>query len=404
MAVSDVFVKYLEDAAGLEKASVALASISSPGKTSIRSNPLKPCSMAVLGGHASAVPWAECGLFLEGRPVFTLDPCFHAGAYYVQDSSSMFVGHVFSEAVKIAGGQGIKILDLCAAPGGKTTDIASRMPSGSVLVANEVVRQRASVLKDNVKTWGHPDVIVTSSDPSDFGRKMKDYFDIILVDAPCSGEGMFRKDRLALEQWSEDAVALCSARQKRILADVWPSLKPGGMLIYSTCTFARDEDECQAENFLATHAGYTLLRQEKGISQRSVAKDLGISQALLSHYENGIREPGLPFVVKACDYYGVSADFLLGRTLNRDGTTIVDAESLFDYSTEKDNVLRGSIMATLSKKLLVNSIGVLFDLLGKLGNKRAIKAAANYLSTSVYQLYRHLCRNSPSRNTISAIP
>ena len=136
----------------------------------------------------------------------------------------------------------------------------------------------------------------------------------------------------------------------------------------------------------------TLLRKEKGISQRSVAKDLGISQALLSHYENGIREPGLPFVVKACDYYGVSADFLLGRTLNRDGTTIVDAESLFDYSTEKDNVLRGSIMATLSKKLLVNSIGVLFDLLGKLGNKRAIKAAANYLSTSVYQLYRHLCR------------
>lgn len=242
MAVSDVFVKYLEDAAGLEKASVALASISSPGKTSIRSNPLKPCSMAVLGGHASAVPWAECGLFLEGRPVFTLDPCFHAGAYYVQDSSSMFVGHVFSEAVKITGGQGIKILDLCAAPGGKTTDIASRMPSGSVLVANEVVRQRASVLKDNVETWGHPDVIVTSSDPSDFGRRMKDYFDIILVDAPCSGEGMFRKDRLALEQWSEDAVALCSARQKRILADVWPSLKPGGMLIYSTCTFNRHEN------------------------------------------------------------------------------------------------------------------------------------------------------------------
>lgn len=141
----------------------------------------------------------------------------------------------------------------------------------------------------------------------------------------------------------------------------------------------------------------SLLRQEKGISQRAAAKDLGISQALLSHYENGVREPGLAFVTKACNYYNVSADFLLGRTLSRDGTTIA-AEELYDYSTEKDNVLHGSIMATLNKKLLVNSIGVLFDLLGKLGNKRAIKAAANYLSTSVYQLYRHLCRSSPSRN------
>ena len=141
----------------------------------------------------------------------------------------------------------------------------------------------------------------------------------------------------------------------------------------------------------------SLLRQEKGISQRAAAKDLGISQALLSHYENGVREPGLAFVTKACNYYNVSADFLLGRTLSRDGTTIA-AEELYEYSTEKDNVLHGSIMATLNKKLLVNSIGVLFDLLGKLGNKRAIKAAANYLSTSVYQLYRHLCRSSPSRN------
>lgn len=142
----------------------------------------------------------------------------------------------------------------------------------------------------------------------------------------------------------------------------------------------------------------TLLRKEKGISQRSVAKDLGISQALLSHYENGIREPGLAFVVKACDYYGVSADFLLGRTLSRDGTTIVDAESLFDYSAEKDNVLRGSIMATLSKKLLVNSIGVLFDLLGKSGSKDAIRACSDYLSTAVYKMFRHLYRADGTKN------
>ena len=141
-----------------------------------------------------------------------------------------------------------------------------------------------------------------------------------------------------------------------------------------------------------------LLRQERGISQRKAAEALGISQALLSHYENGVREPGLNFVVKACDFYNVSADFLLGRTLSRDGTTILDADTLYDVSDERDNVLKGSVMATLSKKLIVNSAGVLFDLLGRLGNKKAIKAASNYLSTALYILYRHLFQCSPSSN------
>ena len=142
----------------------------------------------------------------------------------------------------------------------------------------------------------------------------------------------------------------------------------------------------------------SLLRQEKGISQRQAAKALGISQALLSHYENGAREPGLVFVVKACDFYNVSADFLLGRTLSRDGTTILDADSLYDVSDERDNVLRGSVLATLSKKLIVNSVGLLFDLLGKLGSKKALRAAANYLSAAVYILFRHLRSASGSEN------
>ena len=141
-----------------------------------------------------------------------------------------------------------------------------------------------------------------------------------------------------------------------------------------------------------------LLRHERGISQRQAAETLGISQALLSHYENGVREPGLNFVVKACDFYNVSADFLLGRTLSRDGTTILDADTLYDVSDERDNVLKGSVMATLSKNLIVNSAGVLFDLLGRLGNKKAIKAASNYLSTALYTLYRHLFQFSPNGN------
>ena len=133
----------------------------------------------------------------------------------------------------------------------------------------------------------------------------------------------------------------------------------------------------------------SLLRQEKGVSQRTAATALGISQALLSHYENGIREPGLAFVVKACDYYGVSADYLLGRTLTRDGTTIAP-EELYDLSSEKDNAVRGSVLALLNKKLLVNSVGLLFDLLGKTGNRDAIRAAFNYLSCAVYQVFRRL--------------
>ena len=142
----------------------------------------------------------------------------------------------------------------------------------------------------------------------------------------------------------------------------------------------------------------SLLRQERGLSQRQVAKELGTSQALLSHYENGIREPGLNFVVKACDFYNVSADFLLGRTLSRDGTTILDADTLYDASKERDNVLKGSVLATLSKKLLVNSIGVLFDLLGKTGSREAIRAASNYLSTAVYKVFRRLYQANPSNN------
>ena len=141
----------------------------------------------------------------------------------------------------------------------------------------------------------------------------------------------------------------------------------------------------------------SLLRQEKKVSQRTAAAALGISQALLSHYENGIREPGLPFVVKACDYYGVSADFLLGRTLTRDGATIT-AEELYDISDEKNNSIKGGVLALLSKKLLVNSIGVLFGLLGKTGSREAILAASGYLSTAVYTMYRRLYDANPDNN------
>ncbi len=141
----------------------------------------------------------------------------------------------------------------------------------------------------------------------------------------------------------------------------------------------------------------SLLRQERGISQRTAARNLGISQALLSHYENGIREPGLSFVVRVCDYYQVSADYLLGRTLSRDGTTI-STEDLYDESQEADHVLRGSVLATLSRKLIVNSIGILFDLLSRLGSRDAIIAMSNYFSTAVYKMFRLLYQTDPDNS------
>lgn len=152
-----------------------------------------------------------------------------------------------------------------------------------------------------------------------------------------------------------------------------------------------------------------LLRQEKGLSQRSAAKDLGISQALLSHYEKGAREPGLAFVAKVARYYNVSSDFLLGLSLSRDGTTILDGESLPDVSAEKGNQLggsmaRGSIMATLSKKLLVNSVGLLFDLLGQVGSQKAIQAASDYLGGAVYQLFRRLHRYCGGSEDVFDVP
>ena len=201
---------------------------------SIRPNRTK-CLKPVQG---EPVPWASEGFYLANRPTFTFDPLFHAGCYYVQEASSMFVDRVLREYVH----KPVVMLDLCAAPGGKSTLCRSALPEGSLLVANEVMRNRSQILAENLIKWGHPEVIVTNSDPADF-TELTHLFDVILTDVPCSGEGMFRKDPVAVDEWSLENVDVCWRRQRRILADIWPSLKPGGLLIYSTCTFNREEDE-----------------------------------------------------------------------------------------------------------------------------------------------------------------
>lgn len=216
----------------------------------IRLNPFKAAgvNLPILEG-AQPVPWSPHGRILAERPVFTLHPLFHAGCYYVQDSSAMFVGHVFRKLLASLR-PGARVLDLCAAPGGKTTDLAASLRESFgddfLLVSNEVTKDRVRVLDDNVARWGDPNVVVTNVDPAAFAS-LGEFFDVIVADVPCSGEGMFRKDAKAEEQWSPELVRMCAARQKRILADAWPSLRKGGVLVYSTCTYEESENDDNLE-------------------------------------------------------------------------------------------------------------------------------------------------------------
>lgn len=219
-------------------ADAILAAHQEPAVTSIRLNPLKK-STAFEG--LPSVPWCRQGRYLPGRPVFTLDPLYHAGAYYVQEASSMFVEHAFLSLVQRQE-EPLRILDLCAAPGGKSTLLASLLQPDDLLVANEVIQTRAAILAENLTRWGQMNTWVTNNDPKDFSR-VPSYFDVILVDAPCTGSGLWRKDEDALDEWSAEHVKLCSERQKRIVADVLPALKPGGLLLYATCSYSAEENE-----------------------------------------------------------------------------------------------------------------------------------------------------------------
>ena len=234
MVLPDLFVQRMRMVLGNEFDQF-LNSHDQVTETSIRINPEK----FRLNPPLVPVDYCTTGYFLPQRPIFTIDPFLHSGVYYVQESSSMFPEQVLKQTFPDSP---LKILDLCASPGGKSTHLASLISPDSLLVSNEVIRQRAQILSENLKKWGSPNVIVTNNDPKDFSR-MGGYFDVIVVDAPCSGEGLFKRDERAIAEWSVSNTQLCSQRQRRILADVWPSLKDGGILVYSTCTYNHAENE-----------------------------------------------------------------------------------------------------------------------------------------------------------------
>lgn len=266
----DRFWRLFEDSLGSGNVRTFRDALAQPATVSIRRNPAKLpedrfLSLFNASDGTDMVPWCHEGRYLNERPSFTLDPLLHCGAYYVQDSSSMFTGDLFSLLLNQCKDQKeIRILDLCAAPGGKTTHLASILRSSgrpdTLLVANEAVSSRVTSLAENVARWGEPNVVVTNSDPSEF-IKLKNFFDIILVDAPCSGEGMFRKDEDSVKEWSEEVVRACATRQKHILIDAWPALKSGGFIIYSTCTYNRNENDSILE-WIAAQLGADIIRPD----------------------------------------------------------------------------------------------------------------------------------------------
>ena len=252
MTLNQAFIDRTELLFGKERFARFMEALGAEPVVSIRYNTCKQ----IPDGENVPVPWAANGRYLSTRPVFTADPLFHAGCYYVQEASSMFIERFIEQYIDAP----VRALDLCAAPGGKTTHLLSLLPKGSLLVSNEPVAQRAQVLAENVIKWGNPSSVVTRNEPADFGS-FGNFFDLVVVDAPCSGEGMFRKDSVAVEQWSVSNVEQCVKRQKRILSDIWPTLRPGGVLIYSTCTFNREENEdCVA--WIADELGATPLAVE----------------------------------------------------------------------------------------------------------------------------------------------
>ena len=239
MELPSEFTTYTRHLLGESLYSLFAEGISAPPPVSIRLNTVKAHGMQVNpSSDDGPVGWCAEGHYLKERPNFTFDPLFHAGAYYVQDASSMFVSHVLRQYIS----QPVTMLDLCAAPGGKSTAALSALPHGSFLVANEPIPLRAQILVENLKKWGMSEVAVTNNYPRDWQRSGI-MFDVILADVPCSGEGMFRKDHASISEWSVQNVENCRTLQRQIVESAWHCLNPGGLLIYSTCTLNARENE-----------------------------------------------------------------------------------------------------------------------------------------------------------------
>lgn len=302
------FIESIVESMGEECANVLLKALDEEPSISIRINPSKIHSpleeLDLPFAEEPLSPLSQYGYILDVRPSFTEDPFLHCGAYYVQEASSMAIE--VAQTLMGSFGRPLRVLDLCAAPGGKSTHLLSllrRFP-GSFLVSNEVIRSRATILSENIAKWGAPNVVVTNNDPADF-TVLPSYFDVVLVDAPCSGEGMFRKDHKAREEWTLENVDICAARQRRIVSDIWGSLKDDGLLIYSTCTFNKKEDDENVEWMINEFSAEALVVQRFFPGNKGCGE--GFFMAILrKHGNNGvsskIRIPRVEMFRGKCDF------------------------------------------------------------------------------------------------------
>ena len=243
-ALPIAFTELMRKQLGAEEAEHLFEALDSVSPVAVRLNPAK-CGDEGVWSDGEEIAWSKNGRKLKERPSFTLDTAFHAGAYYVQEAASQFIAHI----VAVEELQGKRVLDMCSAPGGKTTIYSTAVGVDGLVVANEYVRSRANILADNVRKWGMGNVLVTNNAPEHIAQ-FEGWFDLVAVDAPCSGEGMFRKEEVAREDWSLEAVKMCAARQLSIVREAWQSLKAGGLFIYSTCTFNDEEDEGVLRTFI----------------------------------------------------------------------------------------------------------------------------------------------------------
>lgn len=273
------FETYTRKLFGEERYALFLKGLDQDSPTSIRLNTFKLKENEGISETLipQQIPWCKEGYYLNERPNFTFDPLLHAGIYYVQEASSMFLSHVLRQLIK----HPVTMLDLCAAPGGKTTCAQTAIPDGSLLFSNEPIGKRAQILAENIQKFGHPDIVVTNNYPRDY-KKTKLVFDVIVADVPCSGEGMFRKDAQAIEEWSLQNVEKCCQLQRSIITDIWDNLRPGGILVYSTCTFNAHENE---ENI-----AWLLKHYDAELIEIPVEKEWNITSSLIGNPLNDGRK------------------------------------------------------------------------------------------------------------------
>lgn len=273
------FETYTRKLFGEERYALFLKGLDQDSPTSIRLNTFKLKENEGISETLipQQIPWCKEGYYLNERPNFTFDPLLHAGIYYVQEASSMFLSHVLRQLIK----HPVTMLDLCAAPGGKTTCARTAIPDGSLLFSNEPIGKRAQILAENIQKFGHPDIVVTNNYPRDY-KKTKLVFDVIIADVPCSGEGMFRKDAQAIEEWSLQNVEKCCQLQRSIITDIWDNLRPGGILAYSTCTFNAHENE---EN-----VAWILNHYDAELIEIPVEKEWNITSSLIGNPLNDGRK------------------------------------------------------------------------------------------------------------------